>query len=110
MAITQTKTNDCSPVQRAVGRYLTTSTAAAFTIVTGFKPRHVRVINLTLRNQMEWYEGMAAASAVVSSASGTRTLVTSLGITQNDNGFTVGLQVDPSVNQKDAQLTWLATG
>lgn len=108
MTITQTQTDDAGVVQRAVGRYLTDGTAAEFDITTGFRPRYVRVVNVTARTMLEWFEGMADASAVKTVAAGTRTLITTLGITDNANGFTVGLDTD--VNVINEQLSWIAFG
>ena len=108
MAITQTKSNDAGVVHRALGRYIDTGTVAAFDLTTGFKPRYVRVINTTSRDMMEWFEGMADDSAIKTVAAGTRTIITSNGITPLGNGFTVGLDTDVVVTSE--QLSWLAEG
>lgn len=93
---------------RAVGRYHTDGTAAAIVIECGFKPREVRVINTESRDMMEWFEGMDDASAIKTVAAGTRTKITSNGITVSDSGFTIGLDTD--VNVSDEQLSWVAIG
>ena len=108
MAATSTQTNDGGPVQRAVGRYIEDDTAAEFVITTGFKPRYVIVQNVTSRDKLEYFEGMADASAVKTVAAGTKTLITTLGITVSRNGFTVGLDTD--VNVVNEQLSWMALG
>lgn len=109
MTITQSQSmHPASVANIAVGRYYTDGTAAAFTITTGFRPRYVRVENLTDRNGLEWFEGMADLSALKTVAAGTKTLVTVLGITDNANGFTVGL--DTNVNVTSKQLSWIAIG
>ena len=113
MAVTSTQVkNSASVVQIAVGRYLSSDTAAAFTITTGFKPLYVKVINVTAAstglNWVEWYHGMAAASAILVGIDGARSLITTLGITQLSYGFTVGLQTD--VNVISEQLSWVAIG
>ena len=108
MSVTSTRTNDAGVVQRAVGRYIDTGTAAAFTITCGFKPRYIVVSNVDSRDQLEFFEGMANASAVKMIAAGTRTLITTLGLTPTSNGFTVGLDVD--VNVTSQQISWLAIG
>ncbi len=108
MSVTSTQTQDAGMVKRAVGRYIDTGTAAAFNITCGFKPRYVRVINLTDREEIEWFEGMADASALKTVAAGTRTLPTTLGITPLANGFTVGL--DTLVNVASKQMSWIALG
>lgn len=92
-----------------VGRYIDTGTVAAFNITLGFQPRYVKVVNVTSGDMIEWYEGMAAASACkTTGATGVRTLITTLGITVSASGFTVGLDLD--VNVTSEQLSWIATG
>lgn len=109
MAITSTSVkNSASVVQVAVGRYIDTGTVAAFTITTGFKPLYVRVVNNTSSDKEEWFHGMAAASAHKQVAAGTSSAITTLGITQNSNGFTVGLDTD--INVTSEQLSWMALG
>ncbi len=117
MAVTSTQVkNSASVMQMAVGRYLDTGTAAAFTITIGFKPLYVKVINVTSAgeglNWIEWYHGMAAASAIKVQDAGTSeagiTLITTLGITQLSYGFTVGLDTDLNVTSE--QLSWIAQG
>lgn len=108
MTITSTQTKDAGVVQRAVGRYLTDTTAAAITITCGFKPRYVRVINTTDRIMMEWFEGMTADYGIKTVAAGTRTLAASEGITVAAKGFTIGLDTDLVVTDK--QISWVAFG
>lgn len=108
MAITQSQSNDVGPTQRALGRYIDTGTVAAFNITCGFKPRYVRVVNTTSRDMYEWFEGMADASAIKTVAAGTRTLITSNGVTPLGNGFTIGLDTDVVVTSE--QISWLAEG
>ena len=108
MAITKTHTNDAGPVQRAVGRHLNSSAEAAFTVVCGFKPRYVRVVNLTDKIEGEWFEGMTADYMLRTVAAGTRTHQTSNGITITDTGFTMA--ADSSVNGNNKQLSWIALG
>jgi len=109
MAVTQTQTkNPASVFNMAVGSYLTSSTAAAFVITTGFKPRFVEVVNETSGDSYRWYAGMAAAEAVKRVAAGTTSIITTHGITVSENGFTVGLDTD--VNVISEQLSWMAFG
>lgn len=61
-------------------------------ILTGFKPRYVRWVNMTDRVEVEWFEGMDANTCLKTIAAGTRTLETSGGnggITVDDKGFRV---------------------
>src|SRR3990167_4565401 len=112
MAITSTQSKaPASANNVAVGRYLSTDTAAAFTITCGFKPRYVKVTNVdvdTDGESLEWFEGMADAEAILRVAAGTTTIITTLGITPTSTGFTVGLQTD--VNVISEQLSWIAIG
>lgn len=109
MAITQSQSkNSASVVQCVVGNYITTGTAAAITITIGFQAKYIRVCNETSRDQMEWYEGMADAEGIKTVAAGTRTLVTSNGITVAAKTFIIGLDTD--VNVTSEQLSWYAIG
>jgi hypothetical protein len=96
----------------AVGSYVESGTAVAITITTGFKPRYVKVVNVDGLCMEEWFEGMAAASAVktVDSGVGTTDIVkiTSNGITQTSTGFTIGL--DTNINVSAQQMRWIAMG
>jgi hypothetical protein len=105
MAITSTQTTNVIN-NMAVGRFLDTGTVAAAKITTGFKPRYVKVINVTSGDSMEWFEGMAAAAGVKQVAAGTRTLATSNGITVATDGFTIGLDTDVMVTSE--QISWIA--
>lgn len=82
--------------QRAVGLVVfgaTAITAADSVVITcGFKPRHVRWINVTDRTSGEWFEGMAANSCLKLVAAGTGTLEVTGGnggITVTQSGFSV---------------------
>lgn len=109
MSITSTQSKGSGSVCNiAVGRYLDTGTVAAFTITTGFRPRYVKVSNVTSRDQMEWFEGMTDDTGVKTVAAGTRTLSSSLAVTDNANGFTMGLDTDVVVTSE--QISWLALG
>ena len=109
MAVTSTQSTESGVCNIAVGRYITSDTAAAFTITTGFKPRYVKVVNLAATGgSLEWFEGMADASALKRVTAGDFTLITTLGITVAEGGFTVGLDAD--INVINEQLSWIAFG
>ena len=109
MAQTSTQSKAPASVNNvAVGRFLDTGTVADTTITCGFKPRYVRIMNVTSRDSEEWFEGMDADSAVKSVAAGTSTLITTNGITVSANGFSIGLDTDILVTSE--QLSWLAIG
>lgn len=105
MAITSTQTTH-QVDNTAVGRFLDTGTVAATKITTGFKPRYVRVMNVTSGDSMEWFEGMTAATGVKQIAAGTRSLAASNGITVAVDGFTIGLDTDVLVTSE--QISWIA--
>ena len=93
----------------ATGTYLDTGTVAAYTYSDlGFKPRYIRVINLTSGDEECWIEGMTAAHALKRVAAGTGSAITSLGLTVGDRGFTLGLDTD--VNVTSEQVYWVAIG
>jgi hypothetical protein len=74
-----------------VGQVVTDAGAAAdTTFPIGFTPRYVCFENLTDRIKLEWYEGMAANSAIRTVAAGTRTLDVSSGLTINAGGSATG--------------------
>lgn len=109
MAQTVTQsTNPASVTNVAVGRILDTGTVAAFTVTIGFKARIVRVFNCTSGDQIEWFEGMAAASGFKRLAAGTATIITTLGITVSEKSFVIGLDLD--INVTSEQLSWVAIG
>jgi hypothetical protein len=111
MAATSTQSKaPASAVNIAHGSYLQDSTAAAFKITTGFKPRYVKVVNTNGSGDvmMEWFEGMTAAYGIKTAIDGTRSMITSLGITVAADGFTVGLDTD--LNVTNEQLHWQAIG
>lgn len=68
-------------------------TGAALEVVAdkiGFRPKVVRITNLTQLATAVWYEGMADASAFLAVTVGTKSLITSAGITQRATGFSIG--------------------
>jgi len=71
------------------GRIVFDATAITTTddvvVAVGFTPKYIVWENLTDRIKNEWYEGMAAESAVNTVANGTRTL----SVTGSNKGFTV---------------------
>lgn len=87
---TQTGNNAPSDAPRSkVGRVVFDATAivaADFVVMqVGFTPKYIVWENVTDRIKNEWYEGMAADSAVNTVAAGTRTLST----TGANGGFTL---------------------
>ena len=110
MSITSTQKNPLVTARIATGRYITSSTAAAFDIELGFTPRYVKVVNLGSSGlaTLEWFEGMADASALLEITDGTKSVDTTTGITVSATGFTVGLNTD--VNIINEQLSWLVIG
>jgi hypothetical protein len=91
----------------ATASYLDTGTVAAYTFTIGFTPKYVRFSNVDSRDMLEWFEGMAAASAVKTVAAGTRTLITSLGITVSGNQVTLGLDTDVNVTSEQVRALFI---
>jgi hypothetical protein len=77
-----------------------TATGASMDITTlGFRPRYVKVTNHSSGGlcSVEWQDTMAAASGFKEVTDGTKSVVTSAGITPLDNGFTLGALADVNV-------------
>lgn len=116
MTATESQSNNAGVANVASGSYITDGTAAAIAITTGFQPRYVKVVNVTAAStglvSVEWFEGMDDANAVKTEDAGSSetavTLITSLGITPNSRGFTIGLDTDLNVTSE--QLHWLCIG
>lgn len=112
MATTSTQSkNPASVFNMAVGRYIIESgdTAAAFVLTIGFLARYFKIVNLAATGgSLEWFEGMADASALKRVTAGDFTLITTLGITVAATTVTVGLDTD--INVKAEQLSWMAIG
>jgi hypothetical protein len=103
---TQEPLNTC---RMATGAYLDTGTVAAYSYADlGFKPRYIRVINMTSGDEECWIEGMTAAYAHKRLAAGTGAAITSLGLTVGERGFTFGLDTDMNVTSE--QVYWVALG
>jgi len=62
------------------------TTAIAFSVVCGFKPKHIIVQNLTTLSKLEWWEGIADGKALLTTAStGAVTKIATKGITVGDD-------------------------
>lgn len=90
-----------------------TGTGAAIIIQCGFTPSRVEVINITSRDGLLWTDTMTDGHALKTVAAGTRTAITSLGITPYDGtlagnsaGFTIGADTD--VNVTAEVIHWTA--
>lgn len=75
-------------------------TGAAISIVCGFRPRYVKVVNVATGGlcSIEHIDTMAAASGFKGVTAGTKTFISSNGITLNDFGFTIGADTDVNVS------------
>jgi hypothetical protein len=80
---TNTKSNNAGIANISIGRVVNDASAlvADPVFVVGFAPRYIKWQDLTNRISLEWYEGMAANSAVRQVAAGTGTLDVAAGIT-----------------------------
>ena len=110
---TNSQTNSESISNTAVGQVVTDAGGAVdTTIFCGFIPRYVKWVNRTDSIQLEYFEGMAANSAVRTVAVGTRSLDVSSGITLGAaalgtaGGFTIKAADIPA----SKSLSWVAYG
>jgi len=73
-----------------------TGTGANLNVSVGFSPDHVRVINDTAGDSLEWFSNMPAGAAFKRVAAGAGTKITTGGISQftgsatQQAGFTIG--------------------
>lgn len=93
-AYTLTKSGSEVGNGRAQGKVVFPATAIVAAdyveIDVGFKPKHVKWVNLTDRVTVEFYEGMTANNCLKTAAAGTQTLeTTNGGITLTARGFQV---------------------
>jgi len=76
-----------------------TGTGAAIEVrKVGFRPNRVKLINVDGLATAEWLKGMADDSALKEITDGTKSLVTSDGITPLSNGFQLGADSDLNVD------------
>jgi len=116
MAVTSSQNNGDGIARFASGSYIDTGTAAAIEIDCGFTPRYVKVVNVTVAGEsgcaIEWFDGMTAAYGYKTHDAGSSeagfAVITSLGITTSEHGFTIGLDTDLNVTSE--QLHWIAIG
>lgn len=93
----------------ATGTY--TGTGSAISVTLGFKPKYIRIINITDGDvRAEYIDTMTAAHVAleVDSGSGTTDLsnATSNGITLSSSGFSVG--TNSSLNESDKVYHYVA--
>lgn len=117
MAINTTYTLTETPSQQtgqiAVGKIVfgaDSITAADYIeIECGFKPKYVKVINVTDRIAVEHYEGMTADTCVKTAANGAVTLeTTNKGVTLQTNGFKVSQNATLAVIAASKTLQYIA--
>ena len=113
MAITQSAASPGSlGAQMATGSYFDDAASPVSAVITiGFKPRYVRVDNVTDRILIEWYQGMSETTntCVKTAAAGTRTLeTTNLGFLIGSNNFTISNNATLAVLVQNKQLRWFA--
>lgn len=92
MAVTSTEQKAMNTGKISTGSWLDdASSPDAASITLGRDPVYIRVENETDRIAFEWFKGQATANGIKTVAAGTRTLLTSAGITVvNDTiGFPV---------------------
>ena len=91
MPITGTKRPGDSVAQFATGTFQDTGTIKKTAIHLGWKPRFVRLINLTDRDGWEWFaDGTANGTTLKTVAAGTRTLDTADDMIYAVEGYNLG--------------------
>ena len=113
MAITQSQASPGSlGAQMATGSYFDDAASPVAAVITiGFKPRYVRVDNVTDRILIEWYQGMSETTdtCIKTAAAGTRTIeTTNKGFLIAANAFTISNNATLAVLVQNKQLRWFA--
>lgn len=103
MATTETQVDGIDRLQSAHGTHIDDAGTTATDIDLGFVPSFIEVENETDRIQFIWRNGMTSAYAVKTIADGTRTLITSAGVTIGADGKSFGFPVIT-----DKQYRWRA--
>ena len=110
---TNTQSNTGGVANVAIGNVATDAAAAADTTFTcGFQPRYIMFMNRTDGVSLEWYEGMAANSALRNVAAGTRTLDVASGVTVGTPASGTGGQFTIKAADIPASkaFSWMAIG
>lgn len=84
-----------------------TGTGAALSVTTGFKPKYVKLVNLTSGVSLESISDIPDGKGLALTTTPTYALVSSGGITINDNGFSVGTH---AVNANGETMAYIAFG
>jgi hypothetical protein len=71
-----------------------------------FRPRKVELYNVTGLATAVWVEGMADDSALKEVTAGTKSLITSAGVTPRSDGFDLGADADLNVSAE--LVRWVA--
>lgn len=110
MAITQTEKRGSGPNRLYTARHFDdAATPALVTLYPGFKPRKLKVINLTDRISYEWFEGMAQGDYLKTVAAGTRTLETDdVVIAEVDEGERPSITLAASIVLQNKQFSIVA--
>lgn len=109
MAVTSSQDNGEGIVRYASGSYLDDAASPAdATITLGWTPRYFRWINVTDRDEWEWFDGAASGTTLKTVATGTRTLDTS-DATIAVSGSTVTIESTAGIEQ-NKQYRWIALG
>lgn len=104
MAITSSETKGVERVKVATGSHLDSAGTDAAVIVLGFMPREVVVQDQTTHAMFVWTEGMASPAAIRTVAAGTRSAITTGGITIGVDGRSFSFPV-----LTNSQYRWKAT-
>jgi uncharacterized protein YoaH (UPF0181 family) len=109
-AITSSSSNSVGQSQRFDARHLDDAASPAAAVwYPGFRPKYVKVVNLTDRIQWEWYLGMAEGDAIKTVAAGTRTLDTADElVVEDDEGSRPSITLAAGVTLQNKQYTVLA--
>lgn len=84
---------DYAAQQHAVGTNTVASGGTAETVVLGWVPRYIRVINVNNLGTYEYWYGMTADTCIDAATDGTISVNAAGGITLTSTGFTLGTDI-----------------
>lgn len=92
--------------QQANGSFIGTGSDMDIEVV-GWRPREVRLINITSGDELVWFETMADDTGLKRIAAGNGAKISSNGITPLATGFSFGADTD--MNVADQVVHWVAS-
>lgn len=78
--------------------------------LVGFPPQRILVVNESNGASLEWFDAMGQGFALVRTAAGAQSVVTTGGVTTQDTGFTIAGSLEHFTDADGERLTFYCTG